>query len=92
MTTTHNQLSGADLLEKLIAAQLIKKSSVFYGSRMHITPCTEAHHWALPRAKLIQSRSHLFKKNIILPFTHRSPEGPPSCSPSEQYDVGIVSD
>jgi hypothetical protein len=43
------------LLEKLIATQLVKKLSAFYGTRMYITVFTIARRWTLSWARWIQS-------------------------------------
>ena len=61
------------LLEKLTGSQLVKKFSIFYGTRRCITAFTRARHLSIFSARSIQSMppSHFLKIqfNIILPST-----------------------
>ena len=67
--------SSTDLLQKLTVAQLVKKDTTFYGTRMFITVLTSALHLSLPCDRSIQSTHSPtipLISNIIFPSTYTS--------------------
>lgn len=66
-------------LEKLIVAQLVNRFPVLYGTQRLIVVVTRAHHWPLPRARLIHfsSTHYVFSRFIIsvpsIPWSSKRP-------------------
>jgi len=71
---------GRDLLKKLTATQLVKKSSAFYGILKFITVFTRACHWSASWGTWIQTTpSRPVSVRFNLPFSSHLRLGRPTC-------------